>query len=194
MDMIVDFLNNIVEFIQNAGLIGAFFSCLIITIESMFPIIPLLVFITINFLVLGNALGFITSWVFTILGCILSYEIFKKGLGSKFEHLTENKQLIKKYTKMFKNISTGKLLLIVAFPFTPAFMVNIAAGLSKMDFKKYIVAILFGKISLVFYSAYIGKSFIESITNPIALLKAIAAILVVYLLYILAKKVFKLNI
>lgn len=192
--MIINFLNNIVEFIQNAGLLGAILSCGIITIESIFPIIPLLVFITINFLVLGNVIGFITSWIFTVIGCILSYELFKRGLGSKFEHLTENKELIKKYTKMFKNISTGKLLLIVAFPFTPAFMVNIAAGLSKMEFKKYIVAILFGKISLVFYSAYIGKSFIESITNPIALLKAFSMITIVYLLYILAKKVFKLNV
>lgn len=192
--MIMEYLNAIIEFIQGAGLLGAVISCGIITVESMFPIIPLLVFITINYIALGSVFGFITSWVFTVIGCIISYYIFKKGFGNKFEHLTENKELIKKYTKLFKNISTGKLLLIVAFPFTPAFMVNIAAGLSKMEFKKYFIALLFGKISLVIYSAYIGQSFIESFSNPWALLKILLLIGVVYLLYRIVKKVFKLNI
>ena len=123
----------------------------------------------------------------------MSYYIFRNGFGNKFESLTSNKELINKYKNMFKNISTGKLILIIAFPFTPAFVVNIAAGLVKMDFKKYLTALLFGKISLVIYSAYLGFSLIESVTNPIALLKLIALVGGVYILYIIVKRVFKLE-
>jgi len=192
--MINEILNSIIEYIENAGIIGAIFSCGIITIESIIPIIPLLVFITINFMVLGNILGFIVSWIFTIIGCIISYELFKRGFGKKLEHLTEDKQTLKKYTNMFKNISTGKLILIIGLPFTPAFMVNIAAGITKMDFKKYFTALIFGKISLVIYSAFIGLSFVESLTNPYAIIKALVVLLLVYILYRIIKKVFKLNI
>ena len=155
--------------------------------------IPLLVFVTIEYMLLGPVLGFLVSWVFTVLGCVASYLIFRNGFGDKFDNLTENKELIKKYKQMFRHISTGKLLLIVAFPFTPAFVVNIAAGLVKMDFKKYLTALLFGKISLVIYSAYVGTSVVESINNPIILVKIIVLIGLVYLLYLVTKKILKIG-
>ncbi|MGM9877190.1 MAG: TVP38/TMEM64 family protein [Bacilli bacterium] len=190
----IDLIQNTVDFILSTGIYGVVFSCFIILIESIFPIIPVLVFTSINFMLLGNILGFLVSWIFTILGCLLSYFIFRNGFGNHFERLTQNKEKIKQYTKLFRHISTDKLFLIVAFPFTPAFIVNIVAGLVKMDFKKFLIAIIFGKISLVIYSAYIGLSFVESIHNPIILLKVAIVILLVYIAYIIFKKVFKLNI
>ena len=53
--------NTILTFIQNSGLFGVFLSCFILSIESIIPIIPLLVFISINFIILGPVLGFILS-------------------------------------------------------------------------------------------------------------------------------------
>ena len=170
MEMIVNVFNDILFFIQNSGIIGVIFACMLILVESIIPILPLVAFITINFLVLGNLLGFLISWIFTILGCIMSYFIFRKGFGNRFENLTSDKELLKKYKHLFKNISTGKLLLIIAMPFTPAFVVNIVAGLTKMDFKKYLTALIIGKISMVYFWGFIGSSFIESINNPIILL------------------------
>lgn len=188
-----EIIDSIVLFVNNSGILGILLANALIFVESIFPVLPVIVFITANFMLLGNILGFLSSWIFIILGCIMSYEIFKRGFGDKFEHLTENKELLKKYKKMFKNISTGKLVLIVAFPFTPAFMVNIAAGLVKMDFKKYLTALIIGKISLVIYSAYVGLSFIESFKDPIIILKILAIILGVYILYRIVNKVFKLE-
>ena len=109
--------------------------------------------------------------IFTVLGCIMSYFIFKKGLGNKFEIFTENKEILKKYKKVFKDISLGKLTLLISIPFTPAFLINIACGLVKMDFKKYLISILIGKIALVYFWGFIGVSFVESINNPIILVK-----------------------
>lgn len=193
MHILVEFLQNIVDFIEGSGAFGVVFACGLITIESIIPILPLVAFITINFLVLGNLWGFIISWVFTIVGCIMSYFIFKNGFGKKFDRLTENKELLKKYKHMFKDISTGKLLLIVAMPFTPAFMVNIVCGLIKMDFKKYITAILFGKIAMVYFWGFVGSSLVDSIKNPIILVKIAVIMIATYLLYLVLKKVLKLD-
>ena len=190
---IVELLEKLIVFIQNSGLIGVLVSCGLTTIESILPMLPLIVFITINKLVLGNILGFIVSWVFTVIGCCMSYFIFRKGFGNKFEKLTENKELLKKYKKVLKNISTGKLVLIIAMPFTPAFMVNIVAGLVKMDFKKYFVALLIGKLSMVYFLGYIGTSFIESITNPVILVQIILILCGTYLLYYIVNKVLKIE-
>ena len=193
MDTIINLLQNILEFIENSGLIGSLLSCGLIFVESIIPVLPLMVFITINFLVLGKVLGFILSWIFTVLGCVMSYMIFKNGFGDRFENLTKDKQLINKYKKMFKNISLGKLIIIIAIPFTPAFVVNIVAGLVKMDFKKYLIALLIGKLSLIYFWGFVGTSLVESIQNPIQLLKMFVIVLVTYLIYLVLNKVLKLN-
>lgn len=185
--------NIILTFIQNSGLFGVFLSCFILSIESIIPIIPLLVFISINFIILGPVLGFILSWIFTVLGSLFSYYIFRKKLSNKFTNLTKDNETVQRYIKILRNLSTGKILLIVALPFTPAFAVNIAAGILKIDFKKYLTAILFGKISLVTYSAYIGTSFIEGLSNPIILVNLGILILLIYVLFLIIKKTLKLN-
>ncbi len=187
----IELLNNIVNFIQDSGTLGAIFSCGFILIESIFPFLPLVLFITINFLVFSNIWGFLISWVFTIFGCIISYFIFKKGFGNKFDNLTENKELLKKYKRIFKDISISKLTLIIAMPFTPAFMVNIAAGLVKMDFKKFLTGLIIGKIGLVYFWGFIGSSFVESIGNPVILVKIIIIMAATYLVSFVINKVFK---
>ena len=191
MNIIIDFLNMIVEFIQNSGTFGVLFSVCFIFVESILPVLPLSVFITINFMVLGPLIGFIISWIFTVLGCIMSYTIFRKGLGNKFDNLTSNKKLLNKYKHLFRNISTTKLLLIIAMPFTPAFVVNIVCGLIKMDFKKYFIALLFGKIAMVYFWGFVGTSLVESINNPIILLKIVLIMSITYLLYVILRKVLK---
>lgn len=175
-------LNQIVEYLNSIGYLGALLGCLVILVESIIPVVPLMLFITLNFYVFGNILGFIMSWVFTCIGCTVSYLIFKNGFGNKFEYLTKDKEKINKYKKSFKNISLTNLILLIAIPFTPAFLVNIVCGLIKMDFKKYIVAILIGKISLVYFWGYIGTSLIESITNPLILIKIIILLLIMFII------------
>ena len=68
-----DILKDIINLIETTGRLGAFIGCFLILIESIVPVLPLMVFITINFLVFGNLVGFILSWIFTILGCIILY-------------------------------------------------------------------------------------------------------------------------
>lgn len=189
----MEFLDKIVIYIQNAGDIGAFISCMLIVIESIFPVLPLMVFITINFLVFGRLIGFFVSWLFTIIGCIISYFIFKKGFGNKFEHLTENKELLKKYKRIFKDISLGKLTLLISIPFAPAFMINIASGLVKMDFKKYFVSLLIGKVALVYFWGFIGSSFVQSIKNPNILIKIFIIMLIAYIISYIVSKFLKIK-
>ena len=188
-----ELVNNIVQFIHSTGLLGVLLSCFILTIESIIPIIPLLVFISVNFIILGPFWGFILSWIFTVLGSLLSYYIFRNDLSNKFTEYSKKNEKVEQYIKILRNISTGKMLLIIAMPFTPAFAVNIAAGLLRIDFKKYLTAILFGKISLVLYSAYIGTTFVEGFSNPIVFVYLALLISGLYILFLIVKKVFKLN-
>ena len=124
-------------FLASMGIWGAIFSCFLITIESILPILPVCVFITLVFYTFGNIIGFFISWVFTCLGCILSFTLFRskiKGWFTKHFLKKENGQ-IKKLMKYVDNMSLSGLAVLVAIPFTPASAVNAAAGLSDMPRK-----------------------------------------------------------
>ncbi|MEG0799242.1 MAG: VTT domain-containing protein [Bacilli bacterium] len=183
----------LIKFIEQIGSLGPILGCIFIFIESILPFIPLAIFITINFLSFGTIIGFIISWLFTVLGCLMSYFIFQKGLSNKFNYLLKDTNIIKKLAFKIKKLTFGKLVVLLAIPFFPAFAINIAAGLTKVDFKKYLVALLIGKIPLVYFWGFIGTNLFESITSPIILIKVILAVLVAYLISKLINIKLKLN-
>ena len=190
---IFELFEKLIEFIQTSGPSGVVLACLLMCVESIIPMIPLVALITINMMILGKVVGFIVSWFFTCVGCILSYMIFKYGLGKKFDKLTEDKVTINKYKKVIKNISFPTLCLIIAMPLTPAFVVNIVAGLLKIDFKKFVLAIMIGKISMIYFLGYFGMTFVKSFENPALLGKMLIVMAIVYGVCYIINKFLKLN-
>lgn len=190
LDTIIEFLKIQVE--SNIPIIGIIFGMLIIVLESILPILPLAVFIAVNMLVFGNIIGFITSFIATSTGCALSFFICRKGLSDIFYSKIKEDGRINKLMKKITKIKFSNLVLIIALPFTPAFVVNIASGLSKLSFKKFISAILIGKLSIVYFWGFIGTTFIESITDIKVLIEIGLILLITYILSKLITK--KLNI
>ena len=182
----VDFFSKIEDYILQLinllGIWGPVFGCFLIVIESIIPILPLAVFITLNFMSFGHLIGFIISWIFTLLGCIMSFFIFRKGFYKRFGHFSKSKNSLKKFMNAVSNLSLSQLVILTAVPFTPAFLVNIAAGLSNMSFKKYFAGIFLGKISLVYFWGYIGTSLIESLKNPIILIRIFVLVMTMYII------------
>ena len=189
----MDLMDKLIAFIENAGPYGVVLSCGLMSIESIVPMIPLVALITINEMLLGKVLGYFVSWFFTVAGCVMSYYIFKKGFGNKFERLTQDKETITKYKKALKDIKFSTLVLIIAMPLTPAFIVNIVAGLVKMDFKKYFIALLIGKLSMVYFLGYMGTSFVAGLKNPVLLIRMSIIMLFVYGSCYIINKILKLN-
>ena len=190
MDGFEELIANVVNVIQSIGVIGGF---ILIWFESIIPVLPLSVFIGFNILSFGNILGFIASYIATIIGCVCSFWIFRRFLSNKYNSFIKKKDLkkIDKLTTKMSNIDFNALVVLIACPFSPASFINIAAGLSKLSFKKYFLALLVGKISLIYFWGYIGVNFIESIKNPIVLIRIFIIILLAYLISKVIEKVIK---
>ena len=92
-----------------------------------------------------------------------------------------------------ENMSLTKITVILAIPFTPAFMMNIAAGLVNMNFKKFFIAILISKIFLIYFWGFVGTSLVESFQNPSSLITVVVMMLLAYGMSLIIKKVFKVN-
>ena len=188
-----NFYNFIMNTIDAMGVYGPLLGSLFIVLESIIPPLPLFVFITINFLAFGYVMGFIISWVCTIIGCVIFYFFVKKFLRNFVVKKVKNVDLLNRCMHYIKNMSLTKITVILAIPFTPAFMMNIAAGLVNMNFKKFFIAILVSKIFLVYFWGFVGTSLVESFQNPSSLITVVVMMLLAYGMSLIIKKVFKVN-
>ena len=180
--------------LQGMGVWGPIVGCFFILIESMVPVLPLFVFITLNFLAFGNILGFIISWIFTCIGCFISFLLFRCKVQTWLLKRLKKQGIISERTiDVITNLKFEELTTIIAIPFTPAFLVNIAAGLSKMSYKKFLGALLIGKIFLVYFWGFVGVSLIESIKNPIYLVRVGVLLVIAYVLSKIISKKFKIE-
>lgn len=182
--------------LNNLGIWGVILSCLLITVESIIPVLPLCVFVTFNFFTFGNVLGFFVSWAFTVLGCMLSFLLFRTKVKCWFESKIINKKTGKEINKIMSfidKISLSGLAILVAIPFTPAFAVNIAAGLSNISKKKFLAGILIGKTFMVYFWGYIGTTLLECITHPIYLARILVMVSLAYIISKIVNKHFDLD-
>lgn len=195
MSIITEYIYKFVEILQSIGLIGGF---ILVLIESIFPPIPLAVVIGINFLSFGALFGGIISWTATIVGCLASFLLFRTLFKHKVYFLFEKNKKLQKKVEHFMikmgNIDFNALVVLLAIPFTPAFAVNIAGGLSNISFKKYFCALLISKISIVYFWGYVGSSFIESMKNPTKLIEVFALVFLAYLVSKIFEKVVKVEV
>ena len=189
-----DWINNvIINVVEDLGVYGPILACLLILIESILPFLPLFVFITLNFLAFGNILGWLISWIFTVLGCMLSFMLFRTKVRNLFDRKLRAKDEVNKLMKKIDKMRYKYLVLLMAIPFTPAFLINIAGGLSKISKRKYFLALVVGKIFLVYFWGFIGTSLIQSFKNPIILIRIGVMLLVAYLVSMLVNKRLKID-
>jgi len=178
MQEIIDgFVTNSTEILTGFGPIAGI---ILIMIESMIPVLPLAVFITLNMVSFGPFFGFLISWLATVIGCMLSFSLFRYFFSDKLYRFIKRKEQDKfaSIMKAISNISFSNLVILIAIPFSPAFLINIAGGLSKIKVEKFFLAIIIGKIIMVYFWGYIGTSLLESLTD-ITILFKIAILLVI---------------
>lgn len=182
---------NLEQMVVNAPpFLGIFLGMFVIVLESMIPMLPLAVFIALNMILFGNIVGFIMSWVATSIGCVIMFTISRKYFSNFFDRKTKNAKKTKQIMNIINNIDLSTFVIITALPFTPAFLINIASGLSKMSYKKFIANILISKIAVVYFWGYIGTTFIESVTDISVIIKLI---IILTITYIISKIVMKKN-
>lgn len=180
-----ELLNNAYNFILNlvysSNIYGPLFACLLIFIESILPVLPLFVFITIIFIAFGYVFGFIISYILTVLGCYFSFFLCRKYLKNFFIKKIRKIEQFDKIMNKIDKIKFSNLVLLISIPFTPAFLINIAASLSEIEFKKFSLSILIGKVFIVFFWGFIGTSLVESLRNPKILIVILIMLFIAYL-------------
>ena len=179
MDAIYDFIINL---ITTTGSLGMMLDCLLIVSESIIPALPLGLFITVLCVNYGYVIGFLISWIFTIIGCMISYYLFQTIFKGIVDRKLRKYEFANKLLTMIDKMSFSNLVLLISLPITPAFLVNIVAGVSNMKVNKFLPALMIGKISLVAVWGYVGTSLIEGLKNPMILIKVGIIIIIMFII------------
>ena len=180
-ELIDHFVSNTTAWLLAFGPIAG---VILILMESILPMLPLSVFITLNMVSYGPLFGFLISWIATIIGCMLSFSLFRTMFQKKLYRFInkKNSEKLKNLMKGISQISFSNLVVLIALPFSPAFLINIAGGLSKIKIEKFFLAIMIGKVMMVYFWGYIGTSLLESLSDITTLIKIALLLIVAFLL------------
>lgn len=168
-------------YLSKLGLIGGFS---LVLLEALIPALPLSVFVALNVNTFGLLSGTLISWIGTCVGCYLCY-LFFYFLSNKviYKYLNEKmKNKVEKSIKKFKNISISKLVILITLPFMPSFFINFISGIAGVSKEKFFVSLMIGKLFMIIFWGYIGKSFLESMTDIKTIIYIIVALILAYIL------------
>ena len=151
----VDYISEVIG--ENKGYI-LFITFLIMFIHNAFPIIPLVLVITINNTLLGIQLGFIWG-VFTSVVCAVGVFV---SLRFGFQCMIINR-MNESILERIENRGFWYVLVTRIFPFAPTSVINSIAAVSNIHLSVYIVSTIIGNVIIfllytVLYSGIVSQS------------------------------------
>ena len=177
-------LDNIMDLIREYRSFGPLPGILLPMLEAFLPFLPLVLFVMANASAFGLWLGFLYSWLGAVAGALLVFLLVRKyGQKRILRFLKKHKQ-VQRLMKWVEKHGFGPLFILLCFPFTPSAVVNIVAGLSNISMAQYMLAVLSGKIVMIFTISFVGYDIKSLVTQPIR--TAIVA-LVIFLLWYVGK-------
>lgn len=155
------------KLLQSYESLGPLPGVLLPFIEAFLSFLPLVVFVLANSASYGLLEGFLLSWVGASVGSICVFLIVRRLEDKRFfRYIRRNKQ-VQKVTGWLEKHGFGPLFLLMCFPFSPSSIINIVAGMSKVSFQQFTLAVLLGKTVMIFTISYVGASIMEFAKNPV---------------------------
>jgi uncharacterized membrane protein YdjX (TVP38/TMEM64 family) len=179
-------IENIMGLIQEYRALGPLPGILLPMLEAFLPFLPLFLFVMANASAFGLWFGFLFSWIGACTGALLVFLIFRKFGQKRILAFLQRHSKIRKLMTWIEDHGFGPIFLLLCFPFTPSAIVNIVAGLSKINIYQYMLAVLTGKIVMIFTISFIGYDIRSLITQP---LRTAIVLVVIFILWYVGKRI-----
>lgn len=159
-------LEKIMEVIAEYRSFGPIPGILLPLFEAFLPFLPLVIFVMANANAFGLWFGFLYSWIGASVGAYLVFLLVRKYGQKRFLRFLKKNEKVQKLMAWVERHGFGPLFLLLCFPFTPSAGVNIVAGLSKISIYQYMLAVLTGKMVMIFTMSFVGHDIKSLITQP----------------------------
>lgn len=179
-------IENIMELIKEYRSFGPLPGILLPMVEAFLPFMPLFIFVMANANAFGLWLGFLFSWIGACSGALLVFLLIRKFGQKRILLFIKKHHRVQKLVKWVERHGFGPLFILLCFPFTPSAIVNIVAGLSKINIYQYMLAVMTGKLVMIFTMSFIGHDIQSLLTQPFR--TAMVAV-VIFILWYVGKRI-----
>lgn len=135
----------------------------LVILEVLFALIPPLVLYLVGGILFGPFLGGIYALVGNIVGSGIAFQISKNWIKD-FVDRKVPKRIKNKFNKVLEKHGPLAIFILRLNPFTTTDLVSYIAGVSEINFWKFLLSTGLGLIPLIFIQSYLGQSVSE---NPI---------------------------
>ncbi|MBS4171990.1 TVP38/TMEM64 family protein [Bacillus sp. FJAT-49736] len=181
-------VENIMHLMVQYRTLGPLPGIFLLILEAFLPFLPLFLIVMANANAFGLWIGFLISWIGASLGAILVFLVIRRfGKSKALAFLYKNRQ-VQKIMSWVERHGFGPIFLLICFPFTPSAVVNIVAGLSKIRIFQYVLAVLAGKMVMIFCVSYVGHDIFSLVEKP---LRTAVVLTVIFLLWLAGKSIEK---
>lgn len=177
-------IDKVEELAEQYEAIGLYMGLLPPFIEAFLPFLPLVVFVIANAIAFGFWYGFLLSWAGTVAGSYAVFLLVRYYGHNRFFSFLKRPAKVQKLIHWVERNGFGPLFILICFPFTPSALVNLVAGLSNMNKKNYLFALMLGKLVMIIMITYIGYDVRALFTNPI---RTLIMLVVIFLLWLVGK-------
>jgi uncharacterized membrane protein YdjX (TVP38/TMEM64 family) len=179
-------LKHVLALLEHYRSFGMIPGIVVTLLESFFPVLPMFVFVMANAAAFGLWQGIMISWVGACLGSILVFFLARKIGQKRFFRFLSRHQKVRQLVNWVERHGFGPLFLLYCFPFTPSAIINAVAGLSRISKQQFILAVLFGKMVMIFTISFIGYDLAALAKQP---LRTVAVVVIILLLWYAGKRV-----
>lgn len=169
-------------------ILGPLAPILLAMVEAFIPALPLIAIVTLNVAAHGGILGFVYSWLGSVLGSILFFMFCRKLFKPLILRIAGRHPKIMKTREWVNRVNKKALFIIIAMPFTPSSFVNFAMGVSDFDGKMYIKLLASAKVVMLILLSLFGQSVVQAFENPVFIALAAGLVIVLYLVSRYVKK------
>jgi uncharacterized membrane protein YdjX (TVP38/TMEM64 family) len=151
--------------------------------------VPRVFFVIFTGYVYGVFLGFLFSWIATLVGLIVTFIMVRYLFRQSFEHRFGSKKIVGKINKMVDKHGMWTVVFLRAIYIVPSSVLNYSFGFTKIKTSHYLVGSAIGFIPVVLFNVWAGNVLSNQIesSNGVDYSIIIIGIVLLGLVYILRR-------
>lgn len=154
------------ELLDKYRSLGPFPGVFLTFAKSFVPPLPTILIVGLNAAVYGFWLGALYSWIGLVLGCLATFLIVRRIAGHPYLERWARKPKVQKGMRWIRRNAFSYVFILSLFPIGPFVVVNIAAGLARMQLRSFAIAVAFGKAAMVLAVSYVGDDWKRFVQHP----------------------------
>ncbi|RCX16478.1 putative membrane protein YdjX (TVP38/TMEM64 family) [Fontibacillus phaseoli] len=153
-------------FLDRFRSLGPLPGILLTFMKSFVPPLPTIVIVGANAAIYGMWQGFLYSWIGLVAGSLLTFMLIRKAAGTSLIRRWAEKPKVQKAMVWARKNGFSFVFLLSMLPVGPFVVINMAAGLTRMQVSTFATAVALGKAVMVFCVSYIGTHLSDFLDQP----------------------------